>query len=1281
MDASTRKTIGRYEVIELLGRGGMAEVYRARDPNLGRDVAIKLIAPALASADNFERRFSIEARAIASMIHPHIVQAYDFGLSEQGPYMVMEYVPGRTLKDKLRAVNSGQKAESSEQPAALSSLPTAVSPLPLPEITRILTAIGSALDYAHSKGIIHRDIKPTNILFREDGTPVLADFGIARVVDTTQLTNSAALTGTPAYIAPEQANGKPVPQSDLYSLACVLFEMLTGQPPFSASSLTEMVMKHVQQTPPDLHTLRSDLPPTLNIILQKALAKHLEDRYPTGAALTQAFAASLNEFGSLKEFEGLGEPRSAVLPQTLKPSNSKQPFESPNPKPASSALSGLNAAARMMGALVGRKPETAHDEQGKVGQWITLLGALGVILTALQFIVQSLNTLTGVLGQLSQSLTVIAGLALVGVIVAGVRVTQVSPRYRRRAWLAVGMCAVAGLSWSAYAIYENYLRPPIGPVILVSEFQPCKTCGDKTFDDDIYIELKQQVSRLKFPAEVRRINRGFADSDEARAEGAANKATLVIWGNYDQDFVSPRFELLNQTQQVDLLLGSDDLRTFNYRLGTERKLEHVAFLSLGLLRYIQRDYGAALPLFDKAIASLPQGDAQKEVNAAAAYFYRGMTRLYTGEPTNDVVSDLETARMFDSDISVVHQNLALVYFSACNVHGGNRLADALSEIDLVRKADPTNALPYELRGNILAAQRRWHDAAEAYEAALQQSNANPDTVISLMQAYDKAGQPAEAKRVQSQYADKLSAASDPVAQLWQAEKYTEAVTVYTQRLAELSKQPGTEAQQSRAYVTLGMTYMGSKDYKAARDALQASIKLAPRYFGLRRQNADSPYAMLGRTYLELGDFNNAIEQYQRALTLSPCDDGAASGLAQVFEKQNQPQQALVYYKQAAAANPNAPESAFSLARLLNQLNYPKNEVSAAYSETVRRYEALLQNEPTQAISWRALGVARLELSLPSAEEAFAQAERLDPVNYPKPADLVPPATKALLQESNTLFVNGDLKQAQVLAQRAVDQVPKYAIAHMWLGYLLNQSGQSVAALPELQAAIAISPTYAEAFIELGSANLRLKKYEDAAKALRTATELKPDNANTWLQLANVLNGLNRPSEAIAPAQQSVKLQSDDPFAHNALGFALFGSGDYTNAVSALTRSLELSPTQTFVLQQLSTAHYQLQQFDQAAQVMGRLVDLNPQNADAVGSYAFLLTEANRIERGFAIALRAQALNPVNTMATMALVQYALGMGYKAKGDSDKARIAFQFVIDSSQATTALKDKARQQMPP
>jgi len=263
------KTIGRYEVLALLGRGGMAEVYRARDPLLGREVAVKLILPSLADEDNFERRFETEAKAVATMIHPNIVQVFDFGVSEHGPYMVMEFVAGGTLKDRRKSQTT---------------------PLTLDEAARITEAIASALDYAHGKGVIHRDVKPSNILFRADGMPVLTDFGIARVLDTTQITASSSLTGTPAYMAPEQANGQPVPQSDLYALGVVLFEMLTGRTPFTANSTTEMVLKHVQAEPPSPLSVRANLPAGLVPVMARALAKRPEERFQTGAALAAALS-------------------------------------------------------------------------------------------------------------------------------------------------------------------------------------------------------------------------------------------------------------------------------------------------------------------------------------------------------------------------------------------------------------------------------------------------------------------------------------------------------------------------------------------------------------------------------------------------------------------------------------------------------------------------------------------------------------------------------------------------------------------------------------------------------------------------------------------------------------------------------------------------------------------------------------------------------------------------------------------------------------------------------
>jgi len=1262
MDASTGKTIGRYEIIERLGRGAMAEVYRARDPNLGREVAIKLILPALAQEENFERRFNTEARAIASLIHPNIVQAYDFGLSEQGPYMVMEYVPNRTLKDKLKSQISNPQFSNPQS-------------LTLSTIAAILTAIASALDYAHNKGIIHRDVKPTNILFREDGTAVLADFGIARVADTTQLTTAASLTGTPAYVSPEQANGQPMPQSDLYSLACVLFEMLTGQPPFTASTLTEMVLKHVQQPPPNFSTLRPNLPAAqsnaLNTVLQKALAKRPEDRYQTGSALTQAFNA-------------------AIASSESSPSSEGAPALTSSPSP-NRALSGLNTAAQVMGALVGRKPEAAHESQGRLGQWITLLGALGVILTALQFIVQSLNTLSGVVSQLGQSLSIIAALVLMGVVIAGLRVAQVSPRYRRRALVAIGMCAAAGLAWGGVTAYNAYLRPAAGPIILVSEFQACKTCGDNTIDDDIYIELKQLVGRLKFPAEVRRISRAFADSDEARTEGESNKALLVIWGNYDQSVVSPRFEMLGLPADSNVLIGTDDLRSFGYRLGADRKLEHVAYLSLGLLRYTERNYADALPLFDKAINSLPKNDPASQTNAAAAYFYRGMTRLYVGEPNADVVADLEAARANDGDISAIHQNLAVAYFNACTVDGTNRLNDALTEIDIVRKENRDKASPYELRGTILGTQRRWADAAEAYEAALEREGVSPDTVLSLIEAYQKAGKPDEAIRVRDANHTQINASATStetaLAQLWQEQKYTEAAKIYEQRIADLRAQlnqskptdPSSLNQHgalSRLYLDLGLTYLSAKDYANARDALLESIKTAPRYFGLRDRSANSPYAMLGNAYLGLKDYDKAQEQFQRALDVMPCNDAALTGLGTVAEQRGQLEQALTYYKQALTANPVMAEQAFVIALITEKLQRPETEINAAYEDAIKRYEALVQTEPAQAASWAALGLARRKLGLPTAEDAYAQAAKLDPINYPKPADLTPDKALALIQQSIEASLAGKNEEAIQLARDAIALAPQNARAHQVLGVALNHANQSEAALTELQAAIQLSPTLSGTYYEIGSANIRLKRFDDALKAFQRGSEIEPENGVIWQQMANVLWTLNRPADAIAPAERAVKLQPNEPLAYGTLGSVLLATQRYTDAVATLSQAVTLSPTYLLGLSQLGIAQYQIGQYAQAEQTYARIAEQLPNDGDTLATYAFLQAEAGHIEQGFSTAQRALTLSPKNTTPW---AQYALGLGYKAKGDVAQANAAFQAILDSPQADPTLKAKARKQM--
>jgi eukaryotic-like serine/threonine-protein kinase len=263
---------GRYQLGELLGRGGMAEVRKGNDSRLGRVVAIKRLRTDLASDSTFQARFRREAQSAASLNHPAIVSVYDTGeeLATDGsgvaqPYIVMEFVAGRTLRDILR---EGRKI--------------------LPErALEITSGVLSALDYSHRAGIIHRDIKPGNVMLTPSGDVKVMDFGIARAMsDSNTMTQTAAVVGTAQYLSPEQARGETVDsRSDVYSSGCLLYELLTGRPPFVGDSPVAVAYQHVreQAAPPSAHD--ADLPPAVDAIVMKALAKRLEDRYQSAAAM------------------------------------------------------------------------------------------------------------------------------------------------------------------------------------------------------------------------------------------------------------------------------------------------------------------------------------------------------------------------------------------------------------------------------------------------------------------------------------------------------------------------------------------------------------------------------------------------------------------------------------------------------------------------------------------------------------------------------------------------------------------------------------------------------------------------------------------------------------------------------------------------------------------------------------------------------------------------------------------------------------------------------------
>lgn len=252
----------RYRLEERIAVGGMAEVWAADDLDLERRVAVKLLH---GSAD--PDRFAREARAAAGLSHPAICRLYDYGEADGRPYMVLEYLAGGTLEDRL----------ASEEP------------LPDADAERIAREIASGLAHAHERGLVHRDVKPGNVLFDEEGAAKITDFGIARVLDASTLTEAGTLLGTAAYISPEQARGEQAtPASDVYSFGVILYRMLTGRLPFKAQSPLELAAMHEGADPPPISSLRPDAPPNLERLATAALAKRPEERPPDGRALVGA---------------------------------------------------------------------------------------------------------------------------------------------------------------------------------------------------------------------------------------------------------------------------------------------------------------------------------------------------------------------------------------------------------------------------------------------------------------------------------------------------------------------------------------------------------------------------------------------------------------------------------------------------------------------------------------------------------------------------------------------------------------------------------------------------------------------------------------------------------------------------------------------------------------------------------------------------------------------------------------------------------------------------------
>lgn len=350
------QNLGKYRILEPLGRGGMAQVYKAYHPTLDRYTAIKVLRSDLVEEEEFLARFRREARSVAALRHPNIVQVFDFDVQDDLYYMVMELLEGNTLKSHLNSFRIRNQR------------------LPYEDLVRIMQDVLAGLGYAHSEGIIHRDLKPANIMLTARGQAVLTDFGVAQIVGGTQYTVSGALMGTLNYMAPEQGlEGKCDVRSDIYSLGIVFYEMLTGRVPFDADTPLAILMKHVNDPLPLPRVVDPSIPEPFERVALKALAKQSADRFQSTAEMAAALVEAARQTGvepsarvvlSQPETANMpgekavavfsGESRQRITDRAFASGDTDVTFTPPNTKTsAAKKNSGRAVLASVVGIIVG----------------------------------------------------------------------------------------------------------------------------------------------------------------------------------------------------------------------------------------------------------------------------------------------------------------------------------------------------------------------------------------------------------------------------------------------------------------------------------------------------------------------------------------------------------------------------------------------------------------------------------------------------------------------------------------------------------------------------------------------------------------------------------------------------------------------------------------------------------------------------------------------------------------------------------------------------------------
>lgn len=1277
------QSFGKYLVTKSLGRGGMAEVFLARDPVLERNVAIKVIHPHLATDPDFGERFRREAKLVASLRHAHIVQLYDFDIQNNQPFMVMEYLDGASLKTRLAA-----------------------RALPLAEIARILNALASALEYAHARGAIHRDVKPANILFTENNEPVLADFGIAKIIgEAAQLSVSGAVVGSPAYMSPEQAASKSVDaRSDIYALGVVAYEMATGRVPFQGDSPTAVLMQHLNTAPPPPRQLNANIPEAVQAVILRALAKDPADRFASAGEFARAFNAALR--GELPATRAQLSGDQTMRDDAPPESSAARPLTTTNAR----WLSRAGKVAQVFAPLIGRQAPDVHAPRDRRSYIATILGVIGILIAALQFIVSFFDLITRPIVPLINAMPYlivalfIASSALSIYLLARSRNRTI----RLRAATVLALIVIGGGAWSAWTLY-NRLTPPTTFVIAIGDFAKSEGTSSIDFGQRIYRRMSDELKNGNGGIEVQRASETYSNAAEARTRGSEHKASLVIWGQYDNAGVTTDVELLQipaparESFDASVLYQSTstsgltvprvptqrDVARFVrvpetlvhldlYSKNVQQQIDLIALSSLALAFQVNGDADRALALFDKTLQTNSDGVAGLET----IRFYRA-TVLLEQNRVSDAASELEQALKTKPDFFEAQFNLAIAYSDSC---GAARLDAAIEKANAAARLRATNPAPQQLLADLyrqvgkndlalraldtalklapndartyeLLATLQTGDAAKTARqkaiALREQAKAQTDSLnarLALADAYLNAGEFAKAL-AEFQAAEKIAPADPRVLRgLANAYYYNQdlpsAERVYQQLLA-------AAPQDANAHLLLGLLYHEQGKAPAAIEELQQAAKLS--------DCSAAPHLILASLYFAQNDFAKAIAEYQAALKINPQDADALYLLGALQYQEQQPADAEKNLQAALALRSNFPSALFAL----SAIHYEQQQYQRAATER-EQLTKLAPNEPyyyaALAFAYEKLG--RLDDALAAYQKSLALKDDADNHVYigliynrqNKFDAALAEFQKALALKPNDAFTNSgiaatrfqiasaqmkacNLSAATESAKVAVSLNPSAVLYRDLLAQLYeaqNRGDDAAKLYTEMRGAAASDFL---AHLVAGEYFLRATKLDDATRELQIVLAT-PNLAPLWVSIARMDLGetfyqQDKLAEAEREFQAALTALAANVGAQARLGDLAARRGDPANALVEYDRALAVLPSYTQLFGADTAA------FVEITLHARRGLGLTRQNKNADANAAF--------DRATSLAQKIVNQNP-----QWAIARFNLGFAFLARGDQAKA---------------------------